>query len=100
METERVQSAIANAISEHGPNLFEDWATLETIAERVEVEGTQIGPIANGRTKWSVRGMVQITLYNLDEEKFGSLKYYLMASGHHVLDDILIDSLIISSDEH
>jgi hypothetical protein len=97
---QKLNDAIALAIDETALRSIEGWEGLQTFAERIEVDRTDIESLSDVDEKWSARGTVTLQLYNWDDEQFGEARLHLYASGHGRGSEITIDSLLISAAEH
>src|SRR5690349_13995383 len=95
-----LKTTIAKAITETELARIEGWEGLSALADRIEVSGVHIATPERARGKWSVRGIVELALFNWDDERFGKLSLQLMASGHGDDHETLVDCMLISPEMH
>lgn len=99
-EYETVCDQIIQQIDETMLTRIEGWDSLSAFAERVALDDVAIKSVEGSNGKWTARGIVSLVLLNWDDERFGEVRLHLLASGHSVDTDTVIDSIIISPHLH
>lgn len=77
-----VHETIIQHIDEAALGRIEGWDNLAAFAERIVLDNVEITSVDGGSGKWAARGAVSLGLFDWDDERFGSVRLHLAASGH------------------